>query len=141
MDRKWLFLFKLMKNAVALILLIIYSFTSFGTTIHIHYCMNEYAGWSLSVDKESSSCAKCGMSEHDGKGCCSDQQTILKLTLDQNIHSGEIPSLDRQVCVLPQSFSPLTCFITEIAAVNYSYKSPPWQNHSRLHIFYCVFLI
>lgn len=45
----------------------------------MHYCMNKFAGWSLTnVKKEK--CANCGMKN---TGCCKDEKKEIKLTLDQ----------------------------------------------------------
>ena len=45
----------------------------------MHYCMNKFAGWSLSGEKKEK-CAKCGMTN---SGCCKDEKKQIKITLDQ----------------------------------------------------------
>ena len=72
-----------MKRGIAIILLFIYGYTSVGATIHIHYCMDEYAGWSIWHSDKDSKCDKCGMQEEKG-GCCKDEHKVLKIDADQN---------------------------------------------------------
>lgn len=56
-----------------------YSASTMGATIHMHYCMNQFAGWSFtSVKKEN--CAKCGMKN---TGCCKDEKKQIKVSQDQ----------------------------------------------------------
>jgi len=68
-----------MKKGVVILLLLIYSVSTIGATINMHYCMNQFAGWSLTSEKKEK-CAKCGMRN---TGCCKDEKKQIKLTLDQ----------------------------------------------------------
>ncbi len=68
-----------MKKGIVILLLLIYSVSTIGATINMHYCMNQFAGWSLTSEKKEK-CAKCGMRN---TGCCKDEKKQIKLTLDQ----------------------------------------------------------
>ncbi len=48
-----------------------------GATIHLHYCMNKFVGWSL-LHSENEKCGKCGMTEKKG-GCCKDEHKTIQL--------------------------------------------------------------
>lgn len=69
----------LVKKAIVLLLLVLYSASSIGATIHLHYCMNQFAGWSFSSVKKEK-CSKCGMKN---TGCCKDEKKQIKLSEDQ----------------------------------------------------------
>jgi hypothetical protein len=56
-----------------------YSASTMGATIHLHYCMNQFAGWSFSSDKKEK-CSKCGMKN---TGCCKDEKKQFKLSSEQ----------------------------------------------------------
>jgi hypothetical protein len=79
-----------MKKVLATILAIIYLSTSMGATLHFHYCMGKLIGWGL-IDHDSKNCSVCGMQKADppahrfgsNKGCCSDQDQLIKNTTDQ----------------------------------------------------------
>ncbi len=71
-----------MKRVLATILAIIYLTTSVGATVQLHYCMSDLVGWELSA-KQSSSCSTCGMTKKGHKGCCHNEQKIIKIEKDQ----------------------------------------------------------
>ena len=56
-------------------------FCNYGCHCHLHYCMNEFVGWSLFHDKDDK-CGKCGMEEKDKEGCCKDEHKHFKLKTD-----------------------------------------------------------
>lgn len=74
-----------MKRFFAFILLLVYSVTSIGATVQLHYCMGKLSGWSLALtDLHSKECSKCGMEKmHSDKGCCHDENKLLKIQDDQ----------------------------------------------------------
>lgn len=59
--------------------MVLYSASTIGATINMHYCMNKFAGWSL-ISKKKDKCPKCGMIN---TGCCKDEKKQIKLSLDQ----------------------------------------------------------
>lgn len=60
---------------LSILLLLLYSFSSTGTSLNLHYCMGEYAGASL-FKKSDLPCSKCGMKERGG--CCRDEEKLVK---------------------------------------------------------------
>lgn len=74
-----------MKRFSAFILLLIYSVTSIGATVQLHYCMGKISGWSVAwTESKSKECHKCGMEkENSDKGCCHDENKLIKIQDDQ----------------------------------------------------------
>jgi len=73
-----------MKKFLLGILTIFYLGVSTGTSLQVHYCMGKMVDFDL-VNKDSDHCHKCGMKKTNGtKGCCHDEQTVIKFTNDQN---------------------------------------------------------
>lgn len=56
-----------------------YSASTIGATINMHYCMNKLAGITLK-STSNDKCPKCGMKN---TGCCKDEKKQFKLHLDQ----------------------------------------------------------
>lgn len=71
-----------MKRLFSFILAVIYLVTTAGTTIHLHYCMDQLVNWSLS-GSEGDECGTCGM-EKDGN-CCKDENKFVKNNSDQSL--------------------------------------------------------
>jgi hypothetical protein len=67
------------KKALVILLLVLYSASTIGATINMHYCMNKFAGYSFNSEKKDK-CPKCGMKN---MGCCKDEKKQIKLTADQ----------------------------------------------------------
>ncbi len=73
-----------MKKFLLSILAIIYLGISTGVTLHIHYCMGKLVDIGL-VSKSNNRCDKCGMVKvNNHKGCCHDEQKVVKIQQDQN---------------------------------------------------------
>lgn len=73
-----------MKKFLLGILTIFYFGVSTGATLQVHYCMGKMVDVDL-VNKDSGHCHKCGMKKMNGKkGCCHDEQKVIKITSDQN---------------------------------------------------------
>src|ERR1041385_6944106 len=94
-----------MKRLVTAILALIYMGTSIGATMHMHYCMGKFAGWSLSIT-ESVSCPKCGMEKVlvKAKGCCSDEQQTIKTSTDQKAAETSFQAIYSIAAAIPSSF-------------------------------------
>jgi hypothetical protein len=129
------------KKTVVILLLLIYGSATTGATVHLHYCMDEFVGWSLFHGKDDI-CGKCGMEEKDNEGCCKDEHKQFKLKTDhqkaavtQLIHFVTAPALFEPV--IDFSFHTIIC-------INESYPTchaPPDIGNGKLHILHCVFLI
>jgi hypothetical protein len=129
------------KKIAVILLLLIYGTASMGATVHLHFCMDEFVGWSLFSGKDDT-CGKCGMEEKDKEGCCKDEQKHLKLNVDQ-----QKTNVAQFIAFIsaPASFTPVIDIdfhsylnITE----NYpTCHAPPDIGKKRLHVFYSIFLI
>ena len=128
-----------MKKIIVLLVLFVYSAATIGATVHLHYCMDKFVGWSLLDKEKGAKCVKCGMTEKKG-GCCKDEKTQLKL--EKNYQKSSAAKY------VPLVAAPalLTSFDT------YNYKVPTAVYHNpfshapphipkRLHLLNCVFLI
>lgn len=72
-----------LKKFLVTILLIFYFAASTGATVHVHYCMGELISWKLwHKEDPKKKCSKCGMTEQ--KGCCEDEQHLVKMDEDHN---------------------------------------------------------
>ena len=61
----------------------VYGVTTVGATVHLHFCMDKFVGWTL-TQTENTTCKKCGMKENvTKKGCCKDEEKQLKIDSDQ----------------------------------------------------------
>ena len=95
-----------MKKLVTSISLACYLTVSCGVVISFHYCMNRLASTQLFAT-EKKACGKCGMqTTNKSKGCCHDEEKVVKLLQDQNTFSTDsysIPSMEAVVTV-PSEF-------------------------------------
>lgn len=130
-----------MKKTVVILLMLIYGSATMGTTVHIHYCMNELVGWSL-LDDEDETCGKCGMAEEDKEGCCKDEHKHFKLKVD---HQKANVSHQITFNAIPALLVPIIdfniYFYSNIAETSPTSHAPPDIIRKRLHILYGVFLI
>jgi len=128
------------KKIVVILLLLIYGSATMGATIHMHYCMNEFVGWSLWHGKKDKECGKCGMKEKKG-GCCKDEHKQVKLKTE---HQKSATAQYIQFLDVPALVTPLTDFSfkgTPIALDFPVSNAPPKIPRERLYILHCVFLI
>lgn len=72
-----------MKKIIVTILILLYSTTSIGATIHLRYCMGELISWKLNTKEKDDKCSKCDMKCK--KGCCEDKTQVVKIDNDQKI--------------------------------------------------------
>ncbi len=64
-----------MKRLLVILLLLVHTVANSGMVLSAHYCMGSIASVSISHN-ESKKCDNCGMED---KGCCHDDQKIIKL--------------------------------------------------------------
>jgi hypothetical protein len=131
------------KKIVAILLLVIYGCTSLGATIHMHYCMNEFAGWNLWHGDKEKECGKCGMKEKKG-GCCKDEHKQLKLSADQNHNQFKTFVFEQFLTPIIITCQPILNFTqpAPVALILPKNNAPPnrWRNVP-LYLSNCVFLI
>ena len=129
------------KKIAVILLLLIYGSATMGATVHLHYCMDEFVGWSL-IHSRDDKCGKCGMEEKDKEGCCKDEHKHFKL------------KTDHQKAGVAQFMNLVTAPALSEAVVDFSFYSlvritesfptchaPPDIGNDRLHVLHCVFLI
>jgi hypothetical protein len=64
--------------------MLLYGFTVSGASVHIHYCMDEFSNFAISLSgKKSEQCGFCGMEEKDNSGCCTEQIQKAETEKDQ----------------------------------------------------------
>ena len=131
-----------MKKVAVILLLFVYGTTTIGATVHLHYCMNEFVGWSLFHGKDET-CGKCGMEEKDKGACCKDEHKHFKLKVD---HPKSNLSQLITFFATPYLVSPIVNFDVHscsatIAETYPTSHAPPDTNRNQLHILYSVFLI
>jgi hypothetical protein len=128
------------KKTAVILLLFIYGSATMGATIHLHYCMNSFVGWSLWHSNKGNECGKCGMKEKTGR-CCKDEHKQVKLTTEHQ-KSPVVQSL--QLLEAPVFVTPVSEFTfkttTEIQTLPVSH-APPKISKQRLYILHCIFLI
>lgn len=132
-----------MKRFFAFILLFIYSFTSIGATVQLHYCMGKLSGWSLALaGSGSKDCSKCGMEKaHSDNGCCHDENKLLKIQDDQKANYVSLDILKLSVSApvfVDQSVAYLLPEENELLPKS---KAPPLIGGLDLCIRNCVFRI
>jgi hypothetical protein len=126
------------KKAFVILLMVLYSASTIGATINIHYCMNKFAGYSFKKVKKDK-CPKCGMKN---MGCCKDEKKHIKLAVDQQ--KTELnTNLLFQVIVLNPVFQTTPNFKAEaIQKLGWSCShAPPLITYLNTHAFFSTFLI
>jgi hypothetical protein len=121
--------------------MLIYGSSTMGATVHLHYCMNEFVGWSLLHSKDES-CGKCGMVEKDKSGCCKDEHKQFKLKIDQQKAGFDqfLSLLITPALPTPVIYFSFIAFLKVIEKYPVSH-APPDIVRKRLHVLHCVFLI
>ncbi len=75
-----------MKNILITIIALLHITYSIGINVHKHYCMGKLVKYELFTNS-SITCSICGMKQEttkpSKKGCCKDEQTLVKLQNDQ----------------------------------------------------------
>ena len=127
-----------MKKAVVILLLVLYSASTIGATINMHYCMNKFAGFSFKEVKKDK-CPKCGMKN---TGCCKDEKKQIKLTLDQQKTAYQA-SFIFQPIVLANAFqisaTPLVATFQKQGWI--STHAPPLLSQINVQAYFATFLI
>lgn len=130
-----------MKKVVAIFFLTIYSFTTVGATVHMHYCMNKLIGTSF-YHSQKKTCEKCGMHKAATKGCCKDEHKFIKLEREhQQTQPLETPSFFSIPVLLPAAFAYQPADVSLVTAVFSLDTSPPDIQCQKLYILNRVFRI
>ncbi len=131
----------MMKKIVAIFFLTIYSFTTVGATVHMHYCMNKLIGASF-YDSKKNTCEKCGMHKAATKGCCKDEHKFIKLEREhQQTQSLETLSFFSLPVLLPVVFAYQPAAVSLVTAGFTLDTSPPDIHSQKLYLLNRVFRI
>lgn len=71
-----------MARVLLSISIFIYLFFSNGWVLDVHYCMNKVSSVHL-FETKPEQCSQCGMDADESKGCCHDEDQVIKLVQDQ----------------------------------------------------------
>jgi hypothetical protein len=130
-----------MKKIIVILLLLIYSGSTFGVTVHLHYCMDELVGWTLWHHGDNEKCGKCGMAGKKS-GCCKDEHKSFKVKAEHQ--KGDVAKLI-QPFLSPVIVAPAYNYSDNISyrplAISYPVSHAPPLQGTPLFIQYCVFLI
>ncbi len=130
----------MLKKLIAIFFLTVYAATSMGASVYTHYCMDSRVGTSL-WHAEDDKCGKCGMTEEQGKGCCKDEQQLIKLNADHNLSStAALPDFFTAPAIITKTITfPEVLFIS--LAAHFPASHAPPDIGPGLNIMHCVFKI
>jgi hypothetical protein len=132
-----------MKRFFAFILFLIYSVTSIGATVQLHYCMGKLSGWSITLAESNlKECSKCGMEKaHSDKGCCHDENKLLKIQDDQKANYVSLDILKLSVSAAVSVDQSVACLLPQKKQLPSKSNAPPLIGDLDLCIRNCVFRI
>lgn len=129
-----------MNKLISILLLIIYSSTSFGVTINFHYCGGKFSGLALSNFGGAVQCG-CNHNESTHKDCCSNKTICAKTDSHKVIQQYWI-SPGTSSFILPHYFEKIQALdYARIESINSYYSSPGFtRNHSSSFLaFICTY--
>lgn len=117
----------------------VYSTAVLGSHVHVHYCMNKFAGWSILESSSEKECDRCGMKNTK---CCKIEIKENKAATEQNT-SSSIATL------LPWDLNHPIVFSSEYFFKTYTPlkvditrpHAPPLLHENDMQSLYCIFLI
>lgn len=117
-----------MKKLFVLILAFVHLGASAGVTMHMHYCMGKAYGWEL-TEQKGKACGKCGMTKTEKKnkkGCCKDEQKLVKSTIDQKTAESVYQSMQLVATAVPVSvFQVPVISFSSVTEENPTSNAPP----------------
>ncbi|MGK2862199.1 MAG: HYC_CC_PP family protein [Chitinophagaceae bacterium] len=129
-----------MKKTIVILLMLIYGTATMGATAHLHFCMNEFVGWSLFQNKDNK-CGKCGMQDRNKEGCCKDEHKLIKLKIDQQkTDNSFVNKLSLLVLTIPEFEIELHPALQSLSGI-YVSLPPPDIGWPSLNILHSQFLI
>lgn len=131
-----------MKKFLLGILTIFYFGISTGATLQVHYCMGKVVDFDL-VNKNADHCHKCGMKKTSGtKGCCHDEQKVIKLTSDQNSTDAAYQVVHLTSVVIIKHYEELPAIRVSSLTESNSISDPHFRDSQQaVYIRNCVFRI
>lgn len=140
-----------MKKFLVTILALVYLSSSIGATVYRHYCMDKLVAWGLGDEKKNKkSCPYCGMDKtsqdkhcvEESKGCCKDEQSVVKLQNDQKISEASFQFSQIPVeAITPSIFDDSFEYVSSITEDNPLSHAPPRTQNVSLFVLNCDFRI
>jgi len=140
-----------MKKFLVTILALVYLTTSVGATVHMHYCMDKLVAWGLGHEKSGKkSCPSCGMEKtttgkhcgKESKGCCKDEQKIVKLENDQKISEASLQLTQIPAeAITPVHFDYSLEYVSSLTEEYPLTHAPPPSGATPVYILNCNFRI
>ena len=130
-----------MKKFFVTILALVYLTVSSGATVHLHYCMGKLMSWDFSA-KSKSKCGSCGMEKRRHKGCCNDEQKMLKVDKDQKVSESAFQFLSISSGAIAISFTGLQpVYPSSVVTDNPYPHAPPRLGAVPIFVLNCNFRI
>jgi hypothetical protein len=133
-----------MKKLLVFILALTYLAEASGISLYKHFCMDRFVSWGLT--KGGKNCPTCKMEKSQPgkgfcKGCCKDEQKLIKLTVD---HKAEAFTWNASQFgeAVPSFF--ITDFLTPVSQIHTTWNNihaPPSKHKVPAFIYNCVFRI
>jgi hypothetical protein len=128
-----------MKKFFAFILIVLYSATSFGMTLHMHYCCGKLDKVSFS-SKSSYNC-KFYKATINSKSCCDNKDFEIKMKIDQEASSNHFVSFEQQPFVSLHLYTSHLFFLYKVPFNILTSGPPPIVSATPLFIQYSVYRI
>ncbi len=132
-----------MKRFLVTILALLYMAGATGATVHIHYCMNELVGVSLTHDHDDR-CERCGMKEDKKrKGCCKDEQKTFK-TSTHHLAKAVFDVQQQFVAIVPTTYfqhRTATIYHAPVNELAQAHAPPSYWGSCPIYIQVCNFRI
>ena len=133
-----------MKRFLFTILAMLYLAASTGATMHMHYCMGRLADTGF-FEQEGGHCSLCGMekSSSGDNGCCTDQQEIIKISIDQQYSTASIFHFEQPFTLLEMvetGFQPQMLLVSADKVLPAS-NAPPRSPQVPAYLMNCLFRI
>lgn len=128
-----------MKKILVLIVAVLYITVSSGLPVTLHYCMDKVVGWEV-TNKSSDKCGKCPMSKKSNKGCCHDEQKIIKIDKAQQTSEASFTFLHISAVQPKENIYTISFLRSPLFISNNLSHAPPREQVAN-YIFNCVFRI
>jgi hypothetical protein len=130
-----------MKKLITSIFILTYFVTSTGAAVQLHYCMNELVSWDVN-GKTKANCGECGMEKQGHKGCCHDENKLIKIEKDHKVSSAsfdflQLPAPLHTAMNVKQGFTPVFNIITFYPSAH----APPKAGKVPIYLFNSLFRI
>ncbi len=128
-----------MKKLIFIFTFLAFAFSSFGMTLHVHFCCGRVDEVKLVPISDKDCPVK---KEERKKGCCDDRQVDIKIKDDYNKESARQLKLKAPETELPNTFESI--LTNEVVGYQVSYissSSPPGVSSFPLYKQHCIFRI